>query len=65
MNKILRVLEKEKQLKYKDYNVEEGVWNSTAFYLKDKGYIKNITLSINTEYMFAELTEKAYEYLKK
>ncbi|EKN69273.1 hypothetical protein BABA_10436 [Neobacillus bataviensis LMG 21833] len=62
---ILRQLGDGKQPKHEDYNVDEELWRSTASFLKDEGYIKNITISKNTKYMFAELTQDGEEYLKE
>lgn len=62
---ILQSLKQNKQPRHEDYDVEEREWNLTAKYLKDSGYIKAITISRNTKYMFAEITEYGELYLKQ
>ncbi|MEH7414343.1 YjcQ family protein [Neobacillus drentensis] len=62
---ILRELKVGKQPRHEEYDVTEELWNSTASFLNNEGYIKNITISRNTKYMFTELTEKGEEYLRE
>jgi uncharacterized protein YceH (UPF0502 family) len=62
---ILLSLEDNKQPRHEDYNVEESEWNETAKFLKDKEYIKSITISRNTKYMFAEITDLGKLFLKQ
>lgn len=62
---VLESLKNKKQPKHEEYDVEETEWNETASYLKRNLYIKDITISRNTKYMFAEITELGEFYLKR
>jgi len=62
---ILQSLKENIQPRHENYDVEEREWTLTAKYLKDNGYIKSITISKNTKYMFAEITEYGELYLNR
>lgn len=63
---VLQSLVDNKQPSHEDYpNVPESEWNETAKFLKDNLYIKHITISRNTKYMFAEITEYGRHFLRQ
>ncbi|WP_026694064.1 hypothetical protein [Peribacillus kribbensis] len=64
--KILQELNEGRQPNHEDFpGVTEPEWRAAAIFLKDGGYIKNITISMNTKYLFAEITEDGENYLKQ
>ncbi|MFD2925762.1 hypothetical protein [Halobacillus naozhouensis] len=54
--KILVQMMEDGQPRIKDYNVGSMVWDNTSSYLKDHGLIQDITISRNTNYLYATLT---------